>query len=120
MGGDLHGLLHDQAQKTFRELQELQQHVPQQKEDSSCMQGVHGEIRSDHLPANSTFNLGSIDSISTLTYDHIHKLYYIEPRFTCTNGYSTYCEYSARWYEADCTMCSIKTGNYRKRKRDWN
>ena len=132
MGGDLHGVLHDQAQETLRELSELPQHFTQQEEDCSRMQGLHDEVWPNHISeGGSEFcpdrDLGpySIDTICAgCDIDpcgcHDHSIYYIKPAFIHHEGYSELSKYSGKWFKVECTWCAIRHGNYRKRKRDWN
>jgi hypothetical protein len=131
MGGDLHGVLHDQAQEKLRDLPELPEYLTEQTQDCPSMQRLYDEKWSDHLPEGTEFcpyrdlKPYSIDVICAgcdinPCGCHDHSIYYIKPAFLYYKGYSELSKYSGRWFKVDCTWCGIRHGSYRKRKRTWN
>lgn len=125
---DLFSLLHPRKGGEVREMPLMPIKQVNQIKDRPGVQAMYDEAGADYSSSPcANFCLGQVDSICIKCYfngsacnHHVHKLYFIEPRYIHSNGYSEMCRYSGRWYEVKCRYCEGKKSYYRRKRRSYN
>ena len=120
---DMFPLLHQRERTKVRTVSFMQLDEADQIKDSPGLQAMHDETGPNYpsTPQCGQFILGRTDAtcincgFAREDCDHhVHKLYFIEPRYIQSNGYNKMCRHSGRWYEVKCRDCEHFTCRKRK------